>query len=299
MKLLHLLQPSAIAALIGAIVSLVQPTLAYADDCIQVPTNCRVTSTFGSRFNPITKNFSSEFHHGIDFGCPIGTADVAAAGGIVSVAGFSESAGNWVVVNAAGGGTVYKYMHHSKLVVSPGTMVNAGQLIAYTGNTGRSTGPHMHFQVEKNKVAVDPYPLMCSRPPLKDGVLQGAEAPVGDTIDPGSQATAPAGGPGPAMGMDGSLDQVMADVVASRALNPDYAQQISTLSEPRLYAELAYIADHPTEDSPRAQPPQGADARDRSDGRDFDGRAHADAAAECAAARGNDCGAEEVTPGRL
>jgi murein DD-endopeptidase MepM/ murein hydrolase activator NlpD len=240
-KCIAILRPSLATALVSAVISVAQPTPAFANACIQVPVNCRVTSTFGARFNPITRNYSSEFHHGVDFGCPVGTPDTAAEGGIVAVAGTSESAGNWVVVKAAGGQMVYKYMHHSKLVVSPGVMVNAGQLLAYTGNTGRSTGPHLHFQVEQNKVAVDPYARFCTKPPLKDGVLQGADVPLGDVLDPGSQATAPSGGTPPAMGMDGSLDEVIADVIASRALNPDYAAQISTLSEPRLYAELAYM----------------------------------------------------------
>lgn len=238
---LNLLLPAALLGLAGLTA---QPGVAYAQACIQVPVDCRVTSAFGPRFNPITKNFSSEFHHGVDFGCPIGTKVVASDGGIVNVSGFSQSAGNWVVTRSPGGsGAIIKYMHHERNLASMGTMVNKGQEIARTGNTGRSTGPHLHFQVEAGGKAVDPMARFCTRPPLKDGVLQGSSPPEGDIIDQGSQATAPSdnGGTPPAMGLDGSLFEVLGDVVSSRALNPDYLRQLSTLSEPRLYAEIAYM----------------------------------------------------------
>ena len=66
--------------------------------CIEVPAKCSVTSVFGPRFNPITKNYSTEFHHGVDFGCPLYTPVFAADGGTVTTSGYSNSAGNWVVV---------------------------------------------------------------------------------------------------------------------------------------------------------------------------------------------------------
>lgn len=234
-----------VAALSALALLATVPLQAHAQSsCIQIPVDCRMTSAFGPRFNPITKNFSSEFHHGVDFGCPIGTPVRAAANGMVSVSGLSQSAGNWVVATVPGGNsTVMKYMHHERNLVSAGTMVAKGQEIARTGNTGRSTGPHLHFQVEVNKVAVDPMSNFCSRPPVNDGVLQGADPPQGDTIDPGSQATAPSndGGTPPPMGFDGSLFEILTDAIAARALNPDYMRQLSTLSEPRLYAELAFM----------------------------------------------------------
>jgi murein DD-endopeptidase MepM/ murein hydrolase activator NlpD len=228
-------------ALLGATLLTLQPSQAYAQTaCLQVPVGCRVTSAFGPRFNPITKNYSSEYHHGMDFGCPIGTSIVAADGGVVNVSGFSQSAGNWVVVRSPGNGPLFKYMHGERTVVSVGTMVNKGQQVLISGNTGRSTGPHLHFQMEVNGTAQDPMPKFCSRPPLKDGVLQGAES---DVVDAGSQATPPSdnGGTPPAMGMDGSLHEVLGDAISARALNPDYMRQLSTLTEPRLYAELSYM----------------------------------------------------------
>lgn len=236
----YALLASAFAALAG---TLLAPKTAEAGPCIQVPVPCRVTSAFGPRFNPITRNYSSEFHHGVDFGCPIGTPVVAADGGIVNVSGTSQSAGNWVVTRSAGaGGATFKYMHHERNVASIGNMISPGQQLAFTGNSGRSTGPHLHFQMEVNGKAADPMAVFCTRPPLKEGVLQGADAPT-DVIDAGSQPTPPgdSGGTPPAMGLDGSLHEVLGDVIASRALNQDYLRQLATLSTPRLYAELAYM----------------------------------------------------------
>ncbi len=79
----------------------------------------------------------------------------AAADGKVVIAGWSESAGNWVVIDH-GGGLVTKYMHHSSLTVRPNQTVKKGQQIGVTGNTGYSSGVHLHFQVEVNGTAVDP-----------------------------------------------------------------------------------------------------------------------------------------------
>lgn len=238
----QLLKIGALLAHAGTLLALSQPQTALAQACIQVPVQCRVTSAFGPRYNPVTKNFSTEFHHGVDFGCPIGTPVVAAEAGAVKVAHWSDSAGNWVVTSTPGSGTIFKYMHNERLKTSMGTMVNKGEVLSYTGNTGRSTGPHLHFQMEVAGKAADPTPRFCTRPEMKPGVLDGASVPDSDVIDPGSQATAPSdnGGVPPAMGMDGSIHEVLTDVVTSRALNPDYPRQLSTLSEERLYAELAY-----------------------------------------------------------
>ena len=94
-------------------------------------------------------------HKGHDYAAPTGTPTYAAAAGTVIIAGFSNSAGNWVVINH-GNGLVTKYMHHSALCVRAGQYVEKGQPIGYVGSTGQSTGPHLHFQVELNNVAVNP-----------------------------------------------------------------------------------------------------------------------------------------------
>jgi murein DD-endopeptidase MepM/ murein hydrolase activator NlpD len=240
MKMLNKLMTLAPMALFGSVLMTAQPTVAYAQACLQVPVSCQVTSAFGPRYNPVQKNYSTEYHHGVDFGCPIGTSIVAADGGIVNVSGFSQSAGNWVVVRSAGNGPLFKYMHGERLVVSPGAMVNKGQQVLVSGNTGRSTGPHLHFQMEVNGQAADPLPKFCSQPPLKAGVLQGAPPDQTDTST-ATQDTAPGGGTPPAMGLEGSVHEVLGDVISSRALNPDYMRQLSTLTEPRLYAEVAYM----------------------------------------------------------
>lgn len=110
-----------------------------------------ITSYFGEYRSP-----SDPAHKGMDFGTG-GQAvpTYAAAAGTVVIAGWSNSAGNWVVINH-GNGLVTKYMHHSALCVSAGQTVSKGQQIGLTGTTGNSTGVHLHFQVEVNGIAVDP-----------------------------------------------------------------------------------------------------------------------------------------------
>lgn len=108
-----------------------------------------ISSTFGYR------DFDNSFHNGLDLAAPEGTPTYAAADGYVVTAGWSDSAGNWVVINH-GNGLVTKYMHHSALAVSQGQQVSKGQQIGYVGNTGNSFGAHLHFQVELYDSPVDP-----------------------------------------------------------------------------------------------------------------------------------------------
>ncbi len=108
-----------------------------------------VSSTFGYR------DFDSSFHKGLDLAASEGSPTYAADAGTVIIAGWSDSAGNWVVIDH-GNGIVTKYMHHSALAVSAGQTVVKGQQIGYVGNTGDSFGAHLHFQVEVNGTAVDP-----------------------------------------------------------------------------------------------------------------------------------------------
>lgn len=108
-----------------------------------------VSSTFGYR------DFDGAFHKGLDLAAGEGTPTYAAAAGTVVTAGWSDSAGNWVVINH-GNGLTTKYMHHSAICVSEGQTVSKGQQIGYVGNTGNSFGAHLHFQVEQDGAAVDP-----------------------------------------------------------------------------------------------------------------------------------------------
>ncbi|MEF9946255.1 MAG: peptidoglycan DD-metalloendopeptidase family protein [Lachnospiraceae bacterium] len=110
-----------------------------------------VSSEFGEYRSP-----SDPAHKGMDFGTSGAYIPTyAAASGTVIIAGWSNSAGNWVVIDH-GNGFVTKYMHHSSLSVSPGQNVSQGQQLGITGNTGASQGVHLHFQVEVNGRAVNP-----------------------------------------------------------------------------------------------------------------------------------------------
>jgi len=124
-------------------------TIASSGTLVNPCPNGVVSSPFGWR------DFDNSFHMGLDLAAPTGSPIYAAASGTVIIAGWSDSAGNWVVISH-GNGMVTKYMHASALYVSAGDVVTAGQQIAAVGTTGDSTGPHLHFQVEINGVAVDP-----------------------------------------------------------------------------------------------------------------------------------------------
>lgn len=102
-----------------------------------------LTDTFGYQ------DWRGGSHNGIDIGASYGSPIYAAAGGVVWIAGYSDSAGNWIVIEH-GDGVKTVYMHASELYVSPGQTVSAGQPIAAVGSTGWSTGPHLHFGVMIN-----------------------------------------------------------------------------------------------------------------------------------------------------
>ena len=94
-------------------------------------------------------------HQGIDYGAPMGSPIDAATDGVVSFAGWHGGHGNYVQIRHAGGlGTGYAHM--SRIIAHAGEHVRAGQLIGYVGSTGLSTGPHLHFEVFRNNVAVNP-----------------------------------------------------------------------------------------------------------------------------------------------
>lgn len=103
-----------------------------------------ISSNFGERIHPITKE--RKMHNGVDIAVPIGTHIYSAVDGTVTLAGYSESAGNWVKVQTETGWTVVM-MHMDSLTVSEGQTVKKGDHLGYSGNTGRSTGPHLHLEV--------------------------------------------------------------------------------------------------------------------------------------------------------
>jgi murein DD-endopeptidase MepM/ murein hydrolase activator NlpD len=113
-----------------------------------------ISSTFGKRIDPFTGKIS--VHEGVDFPVPVGTPIYASAGGVVDYAGFNPSGfGNLVEIDH-GNGVMTRYAHTSKLLVKVGQIVKRGQKIALSGDSGRSTGPHLHFEVRYNGVAQNP-----------------------------------------------------------------------------------------------------------------------------------------------
>lgn len=103
-----------------------------------------ISSNFGERIHPITKE--RKVHNGVDIAVPVGTHVYSAVDGTVILAAYSESAGNWVKVQTKTGWTVVM-MHMDSLTVSQGQEVKKGDHLGYSGNTGRSTGPHLHLEV--------------------------------------------------------------------------------------------------------------------------------------------------------
>ncbi|MEZ0293270.1 MAG: murein hydrolase activator EnvC [Solirubrobacteraceae bacterium] len=111
------------------------------------PVNGTFTSPFGYRWGRL--------HAGIDIAVPEGTPIRAADGGTVAIAGWTGGYGNYTCVNH-GGGVSTCYGHQSRIAVSVGQSVSQGQVIGYSGNTGNSTGPHLHFEVRIGGNPVDP-----------------------------------------------------------------------------------------------------------------------------------------------
>jgi murein DD-endopeptidase MepM/ murein hydrolase activator NlpD len=114
---------------------------------------------------PITSHYGPRWgrlHAGVDFGAPIGTLVHAASNGTVLAAGPASGYGNWVKLAHPGGITTV-YGHISAWTVTVGQAVQAGQLIAYSGNEGRSTGPHLHFETRVNQQPADPSAFYSAR----------------------------------------------------------------------------------------------------------------------------------------
>ncbi|HUH14650.1 MAG TPA: peptidoglycan DD-metalloendopeptidase family protein [Gaiellaceae bacterium] len=125
----------------------VAPTGSVSASGFVWPVHGILTSGYGWRWG--------RMHEGIDLAVPNGTPVVASAAGTVIVAGWMGGYGNLVVVDH-GGALSTAYGHNATVTVGVGQQVMQGQLIAYSGNTGHSTGPHVHFEVRVNGAAVDP-----------------------------------------------------------------------------------------------------------------------------------------------
>lgn len=123
----------------------------------QMPTNGRISSSFGNRFHPIDKRV--KFHGGLDIAVPTGTRVNSAADGVVAFAGQKGGYGNLVIIQHPDGRET-RYGHLQKILVSEGDPVSAGQEIAKSGSTGKSTGPHLHFEIRENGQVVNPMKIL-------------------------------------------------------------------------------------------------------------------------------------------
>ncbi|HEU4694106.1 MAG TPA: M23 family metallopeptidase [Vicinamibacterales bacterium] len=112
-----------------------------------------ISSYFGHRADPFTGRRA--FHRGLDFAGPSGAEVVAVASGVVTYSKERFGYGKVVEINH-GNGYVTRYAHNQRVLVAPGDTIQKGQPIALIGSTGRSTGPHLHFEVLKQGRAVDP-----------------------------------------------------------------------------------------------------------------------------------------------
>ncbi len=126
---------------------------------IKAPVAGIMTSKFGPRMHPILKTV--RLHAGIDWAAPTGTPVYAAADGQVSFMGDGKGYGNLLIISHSNG-LETRYAHLNKFAsgIKAGTVVRAGGLIGYVGTTGRSTGPHLHFEVREDGKPVDPIPFM-------------------------------------------------------------------------------------------------------------------------------------------
>jgi murein DD-endopeptidase MepM/ murein hydrolase activator NlpD len=146
------------------------PTLAPLADGV-------LGSAFGWRIDPLTGR--SALHTGLDFPADTGTPIQAAAGGVVVVKQYHQAYGNMLEVDH-GNGLVTRYAHTSKILVKKGDLVKRGQIIAEVGTTGRSTGPHLHFEVIVNGVYQDPQKFLRAASKL-------AQAPVASSAGAASR----------------------------------------------------------------------------------------------------------------
>lgn len=130
-----------------------QATLSLVPSTLPVTGGTWNASGFGWRIDPF--NGSRAMHEGVDFVADVGTPIIAAAAGVVIDASFHPQYGNVVEIDH-GRELTTRYAHASKLHVKPGMVVRRGQKIAEVGSTGRSTGPHLHFEVRVKDVAQNP-----------------------------------------------------------------------------------------------------------------------------------------------
>lgn len=125
-----------------------------------LPVEGRMTSDFGWRVHPTLRR--RRMHEGIDIAAPAGTPVVATAAGTVTFAGGAGAYGNLVKIAHAGGYET-RYAHLQSIAVRVGQQVERGAVLGAVGSTGRSTGPHTHYEVREHGEAIDPTPAAARR----------------------------------------------------------------------------------------------------------------------------------------
>ncbi|GFN35513.1 peptidoglycan DD-metalloendopeptidase family protein [Tepidimicrobium xylanilyticum] len=121
------------------------------------PAKGKLTSKFGNRKNPFGRGI--QFHYGIDIANSTGTDIRAAGSGKIIFSGYKTGYGYTIIIDHGNGYKTY-YGHNSKLLVNKGDKVEKGQVIAKMGSTGRSTGPHLHFEIHKSDKPIDPLTVL-------------------------------------------------------------------------------------------------------------------------------------------
>ncbi len=139
----------------GAVAAVVSNRVRRASKVLLYPVaNPRITSGYGTRKHPVTG--ATSFHNGIDLAGPIGQVIAAPADGVV-LTQYSNAAGGIQMTVKHDNGFTTGYAHLSKYAVKTGERVSRSQVIAYIGNTGQSTGPHLHFTVrDESGNLIDP-----------------------------------------------------------------------------------------------------------------------------------------------
>lgn len=128
-------------------------SLFKSDEEITVPVHGEITSEYGNRTNPVSGEYL--MHSGVDIAADQGTEIRAAYSGIVSEVGSNSVGGNYIsLVHRDGSETLY--CHCSKIIAEKGDVIRAGEAIALVGSTGRSTGPHLHFEITVDGKTEDP-----------------------------------------------------------------------------------------------------------------------------------------------
>jgi murein DD-endopeptidase MepM/ murein hydrolase activator NlpD len=145
----------------------------------------RMTSGYGMRDHPILRQ--RRRHTGIDLAAPTGTPVYATADGIIERADWFSSYGLFISIDH-GADLQTRYAHMSRLAVAAGDRVEVGDVIGYVGSTGRSTGPHLHYEVRVDGVAVNPIPYM------QESEMQTRMASSSEDLLPGRRRVGAAGG---------------------------------------------------------------------------------------------------------